>query len=76
MSLISFHRILIGAAIAFCGVYALWELRQFVQQGGLRPLLLAIGFAAAAVGLGYYLRHLGRILRLPRTGAGSTPPHR
>jgi hypothetical protein len=65
MSLIGFHRFLIAAAIVFCAGYALWELLRVADGGGLRSVALVVAFSAAALGFGYYLRHLGRILRLP-----------
>ena len=65
MSLISFHRFLIAAAILFCSGFAVWELLAFREQGGVPALLLALAFAAAAAALAYYLRHLSRFLRLP-----------
>jgi hypothetical protein len=74
MSLISFHRLLISLAILFCGGYALWELRAFLGHGEIGSLLIAIIFAAAAVGLAYYLRHLSRFLRLPGERGASPPP--
>lgn len=72
MSLISFHRFLIAIAIVFCAGYAFWEFRGFLQHGSGRALLLALAFAAAAAGLGYYLRHLSRFLRIP--SAKRDPP--
>jgi hypothetical protein len=72
MSLITFHRLLIGVAIVFCGGYALWELVRFFTAGNTRSLLLAAIFAVLAFGLVYYLRHLGRFLGLPRDDSTST----
>ncbi|MEX2582980.1 MAG: hypothetical protein WD766_06890 [Gemmatimonadota bacterium] len=69
MSLISFHRILIAIGIVFCAGYAIWEFVRFLGGGGINSIFLAAAFAAAASGLGYYLRHLGRILRLGNEGA-------
>ncbi len=66
MSLISFHRLLIVVAIIFCAGYALWELRSFAGGAGVGSLLIAVAFAVAALGLGYYLRHLRRLLRLQK----------
>jgi hypothetical protein len=65
MSLISFHRLLIFVGIVFCAGYAIWELLHFMGgDGGVRSLLLVVAFSGAALALGYYLRHLGRILHL------------
>ncbi len=71
MSLITFHRLLIGVAILFCGGYALWELLRYFDGGNNRSLLLAAIFAALTFGLVYYLRHLGRFLGLPPDDAAS-----
>jgi hypothetical protein len=62
MSLISFHRLLISAGIGFCVVFALWEGRQWLRQGGAGPLVLAVSFAFLGLGLYLYLRRLNRIL--------------
>jgi len=64
MSLISFHRLLIATAILFCGGFAVWELLRFREEPEVATLLIALAFAVAAGTLGYYLRHLSRILRL------------
>lgn len=53
--MIPFHRLLITTGIVFCAGFALWSL----LRGG---MVLGIVFAALAVGLGYYLRHLNRFL--------------
>lgn len=66
MSLIAFHRLLIAAAILFCAGFAVWELFAFRRHGEVSALLIALAFAAAGAGLGYYLRHLPRFLGLPR----------
>lgn len=65
MSLIQFHRVLIATAIVFCGGFAIWEFRAYLADGEMLALLLALAFAAAALVLLYYLRHLSRFLRLP-----------
>lgn len=65
MSLIPFHRLLIATAIAFCGGFAVWQLFAFRARGSALDLLIALAFAAAALGLAYYLRHLSRFLQLP-----------
>lgn len=76
MSLISFHRLLIATAIVFCGGYAIWEVLRFLSDGGVGSLLLAVAFGLAATGLAYYLRHLGRILRLGNETAAPAKPRR
>ena len=60
--MIGFHRFLIAAAILFCLVLAVWMLAAFRNDGGGLLLALGIGFAAAAVGLSYYLKNLDRFL--------------
>lgn len=60
--MIPFHRFLIATAILFCLVLAVWMFAAFRQEGGAVVLVLGVGFAAAAVGLSYYLKHLDRFL--------------
>lgn len=62
MSLVGFHRILIGTAILFCAMFATHQGAAFLDRGGLLPLLLAVGFGGAAAALSWYLVHLGRFL--------------
>lgn len=65
MSLLSFHRVLILVAIAFCLGFAGWELRAAMSFGaGTGALLLAAVFAILAAGLTVYLVRLRSILRL------------
>jgi hypothetical protein len=62
--MIAFHRVLIGTAILFFTMLAFWELSIYTGGGGNGVTLgLAIGSAAAAAGLGYYLKNLKRFLR-------------
>lgn len=53
--MIPFHRLLIGAGIAFCFGFAAWALWR-------GAMALGIGFAILGAGLAYYLRHLTRFL--------------
>ena len=62
MSLISFHRLLITAAILFCGGYAAWEFSAYGGDGDVLSLVLGITFAILAGGLIYYLVNLQRFL--------------
>lgn len=65
MSLISFHRVLILVAIAFCLGYASWELREFRTAGaGAGALVTAGVFALLAMALAVYLARLRTILRV------------
>jgi hypothetical protein len=60
--MIAFHRFLIGTAILFCAVFAVWAIVAFRSEGGTLPLVLGIAFALAAAGLAYYLKNLRRFL--------------
>lgn len=62
MSLISFHRFLIVTAIAFCFGFAFWEFDAAI--GGDGGVAFGVGtiFILLGLGLGVYLRHLGRFL--------------
>lgn len=66
MSLISFHRVLISAGIGFCVVFAVWEVRQWMVDGGAGRLVLAVSFALLGLALFLYLRRLNRILGYER----------
>ncbi len=61
--MILFHRFLIGTAILFSGGFAVWSFISFQQRGGALLLLLGVFFAAATLGLAYYLKNLNRFLR-------------
>ena len=61
MSLVSFHKLLITAAILFCAGFAAWEVNRYADDGS-GSLILAGAFGVIAVGLGFYLAHLRRIL--------------
>ena len=60
--MIAFHRFLIGTAIIFCAVFAVWSIVAFRSEGGTLPLILGVTFALAAAGLAYYLKNLRRFL--------------
>ena len=65
MSLLSFHRVLILVAIAFCLGFSGWELRAAMSPGGgTGALVLAAVFAVLAAGLTVYLIRLRSILQL------------
>ena len=61
-SLIGFHRVLIGFAIAFCLVYAGWELLGWWVRGRGASLAMGILFLVLAGGLSYYLARLRRFV--------------
>ena len=60
MKLITAHRILIGAGIAFFLFYAALQLRLFVRDGATAALVQAVVAAAVAVGFVLYYRTLKR----------------
>jgi hypothetical protein len=62
MSLISFHRFLIGIAILFCGGYAMWEFDAATSGGGGSAFVLGTVFMLLALGLAVYLKNLRRFL--------------
>lgn len=62
MSIVAFHRVLITAALAFCVLFAWWELVRYQDDGqGLR-LVLGIVFGLLACALVVYLALLKRFL--------------
>jgi hypothetical protein len=60
MRLITAHRILIGAAIAFFVFFAAFELKQYARAPGVAPLLEAVVSVVVAIGLVLYYRTLSR----------------
>jgi hypothetical protein len=58
VKLITAHRILIAAGIAFFLFYALFQARLFVARGGTGAIVQAAVAAAIAVGLVVYYRSL------------------
>lgn len=60
MRLITAHRILIGAGIAFFCFYALVQLRAYLRTDAVWALVLALGSAGVAVGFVIYYRTLRR----------------
>lgn len=62
MGIIGFHRFLITAAILFCLAYSGWEFAAYSGGGETGRLIIALLFAAFALGLGVYLANLNRIL--------------
>lgn len=71
MSLVSFHRFLIGTAIVFCVGFAVWEAAAARGGGDSWAWVWAALSLAAAGVLVYYLRHLDRFLG---TGGGGSRP--
>jgi hypothetical protein len=68
MSLISFHRLLISAGIAFCVFFAGWEVRESTRAGGTASVMIAVVFGVLAIGLSVYLHRLNRILGIEGDG--------
>lgn len=60
MRLITAHRILIGAGIAFFVFYAALQLRRALATGSVVSVVQAVVAAAVAVGLVLYYRTLKR----------------
>jgi hypothetical protein len=64
LSLIWFHRLLIACGTIFCASFAAYQLKLYLDQGGVGKLVLSIVFVILAGGLFWYLRNLRRFLRL------------
>ena len=60
MRLITAHRILIGAGIAFFILYAALQVRLFVRGGATAALVQAVVAVAVAIGFVVYYRTLRR----------------
>src|SRR5438093_9737109 len=73
MSLIAFHRFLITTAILFSLGLAVRQWSEFQATAEPLTLITAIAFGIAAVGLAFYLRHLGAILHLRAPQADLRP---
>ena len=64
MSVITAHKLLIGVAIVFFLFYAVWEVRNYPEPGGVLALLRGIIALVAACGLGIYLRYFLKSMKL------------
>jgi hypothetical protein len=60
LKLITAHRILIGAAIAFFVLYAALQLRQYARVLAVASLVQAVVAVVVAIGLVLYYRTLSR----------------
>lgn len=58
--LITAHRILIGTAVVFFVFFALWELRNYWQNGNMWAGARSILYLVVAVGFGVYLKSIKR----------------
>ena len=63
MSIIGFHKVLISTAIAFCLLFAGWQVGRYENGGGASALIIATVFLFLSIGLAIYLINLKRILR-------------
>ena len=62
MSLLTFHRVLISAAIVFCIGYAGWEAAAWTRTRVAGSLVMAGVFLVLGFGLAWYLSQLARFL--------------
>jgi hypothetical protein len=60
VQLITAHRILIGAAILFFVFFAAFQLKLYLREPGVAPLVEAVVSLVVAVGLVLYYRTLSR----------------
>lgn len=72
MTILTAHKILIASAVALFLGYAVWELLRYPDLGGPAALVRSGLSAAAAIGLGIYLRAVFR--RGGWVGQGGKPP--
>jgi hypothetical protein len=77
MSLIAFHRFLIGTGIVFCFGFAIWELMTWWVGRTPGALILGLTFVALGILLAFYLARLRRFLGVePEVGRGTPGPTR
>jgi len=60
MSLLTAHRILIAAAVAFFFGFGLWEFRNYSATGDLWAFFRGVLYLMVSFGFGWYLRSLER----------------
>ncbi len=60
--MIIFHRFLIGTAIAFFLLFAVWSISVYSSAGDTLLLVLGIVSIVVAAALAYYLKNLKRFL--------------
>jgi hypothetical protein len=60
MTLLTVHKVMIAAAIAFCVLFAVRAAVISVSEGGTLPVLFFLVSAAGAIALAVYLRWLVR----------------
>jgi steroid 5-alpha reductase family enzyme len=66
MSLYSFHRVLISAAILFDFFFTFWAVRQYRANGDVMDLVMGIGSSVFTIGLVAYLVYFNRNLTVHR----------
>ncbi len=66
MSLYSFHRVLIAAAILFDFGFTFWAVRQYRMDDQMINLVMAIGSSVVTLGLIAYLVYFNRNLAVHR----------
>jgi hypothetical protein len=64
MNLVTFHRVLISAAILFFIGYGAWEVAAYMRGGGTSRMLFGLASFAAAALLVFYFKRLRRFLGL------------
>ncbi len=69
MSLLNFHRFLIGAAIIFCGGYSVWEM--LAANRGEGSLVVGAVFVVLTLGLSVYLLKLRTFLGYEEGGSSA-----
>lgn len=74
VTILTAHKILIASAVALFLGYAVWELLRYPDPGGPAALVRSGLSAAAAIGLGIYLRAVFR--RGGWVSPGGKPPGR
>ncbi|MFQ6046022.1 MAG: hypothetical protein ACE5PT_06650 [Gemmatimonadales bacterium] len=60
--MIGFHRLLIGTAIAFFALFAVWAILEGRSSESTLLMVLGVLSGAVALGLAYYLKNLRRFL--------------
>ncbi len=60
--MVTFHKVLISTAIAFCVFFAGWGWREYERSGTAVSLASTVAFAVFAVGFAVYLSQLKRFL--------------
>ncbi len=70
MSLLAFHRILIGVAVLFCFGYGIWEIAAPGRPAGAGSPVVGALFLVFAAAFGAYFVRMARVIRLGGSGGG------